>query len=81
MNPEELLKEAEELSEKASSLIFEEGRDNHNEAVSCVFLMRQKLLSVLGECDNPPNWIYDLDTECSEHDMYFLSCAVHRLVT
>ncbi|MBP6921579.1 hypothetical protein KBB89_03490 [Candidatus Gracilibacteria bacterium] len=81
MNPEELLKEAEDLGERASSLIFEDGRDNHNEAVSCVFLMRQRVLDTLGEFDDAPNWVYDLETECSEQDMYFLSCAVHRLVT
>ncbi len=81
MNPEELLKEAEDLWERASSLIFEDGRDNHNEAVSCVFLMRQRVLDTLWEFDDAPNWVYDLETECSEQDMYFLSCAVHRLVT
>lgn len=81
MNPEELLWEAHKLSEQASSLVFQESPESRNEAVFCVFNMRQRVLDVLGEFDNAPRWIYDLDVECSEHDMYFLSCAVHRLVT
>ncbi len=81
MDPEELIWEAHVLSDQASSLVFQENPEHQNHAVFCVFMMRQKVLSVLGEFDNAPKWICDLDVECSTHDIYFLSCAVHRLVT
>lgn len=81
MNPEEILQEADSLYAVASNLIFETDEISRNRAVFLIFLIRQRVLSALGEIPrDSPDWISDLENDCAMNDLGYFSCMVHELV-